>query len=109
MSESNSLSRRKALGIAAVGAAAVGLAAVGVSPAQAARGTEYGDALDLLVRARAELSEGGREPSRLQALRYVNSAIYETRQAMREDRRYDNDWRWRDPRYNRWDDSRFRY
>ena len=52
--------------------------------------------------------EGGREPSRLQALRHVNLAIHETRQAMREDRRWDNDWRWRDPRYNRWDDSRFR-
>jgi len=108
MSQSTSVSRRKMLGVAAVGAATVGLAAVGVSPAQAGRGTEYGDALDLLVKARAELSEGGREPSRLQALRHVNQAIIETRQAMREDRRWDNDWRWRDPRYNRWDDNRFR-
>jgi hypothetical protein len=108
MSEQSSLSRRKALGIAAVSATSVGLAAVGVSPAQAARGTEYGDALDLLVQARDELMEGGREPSRYQALRHVNMAIHETLQAMREDRRWDNDPRWRNPRYQRWDDSRFR-
>lgn len=109
MSNSTSLSRRKMLGVAAVGAASVGLAAAGVSPAQARPGTEYGQALDLLVRARDELMEGGHEPSRYQALRYVNMAIGETRQAMREDRRFDDDWRWRDPRYSRWDDSRFRY
>jgi hypothetical protein len=109
MSNSTSLSRRKALGIAAVGAASVGLAAVGIAPAQAARGTEYGDALDLLVRARDELMEGGREPSRYQALRHVNMAIHETLQAMREDRRWDGDRRFGDPRYQRWDDSRFRY
>jgi len=108
MSNSTVLSRRKMLGAAAVGAATVGLAAAGVSPAQAARGTEYGDALDLLVKARDELMEGGREPSRIQALRHVNIAINETLQAMREDRRWDNDWRWRDPRYRYWNESRFR-
>ena len=109
MSESSNLSRRKMLGVAAVGAASVGLAAVGASPAFAQRrGTEYGDALDLLVRARDELMEGGREPSRYQALRHTNMAIHETLEAMREDRRWDNDPRWRDPRYQRWSDDRFR-
>jgi hypothetical protein len=109
MSDSSNLSRRKMLGVAAVGAASMGLAAVGASPALAQRrGTEYGDALDLLVRARDELMEGGREPSRYQALRHTNMAIHETLNAMREDRRWDNDPRWRDPRYQRWEDDRFR-
>lgn len=108
MSDSSTLSRRKMLGVAAVGAASVGLTAVGAAPAFARPGTEYGDALDLLVRARDELMEGGREPSRYQALRHTNMAIHETLNAMRQDRRWDNDPRWRDPRFQRWDDDRFR-
>ena len=109
MKASNTFSRRRMLGgVAAIGAAGAGMAVLGAAPAQAARGTDYGDALELLVRARRELSEGGREPSRLQALRHVNKAIVETRQAMREDNRYRNDRRWSDPRYDRWDDRRFR-
>lgn len=109
MKASNTFSRRRMLGgVAAIGAAGAGMAVLGATPAQARPGTEYGDALELLVRARQELSEGGREPSRLQALRHVNQAIVETRQAMREDNRYRNDRRWHDPRYDRWDDRRLR-
>ena len=50
----------------------------------------------------AELTAAGSGES------HVNMAIHETLQAMREDRRWDNDPRWRDPRFQRWDDSRFR-
>ena len=107
MSNSTSLSRRKMLGVAAVGAAGIGLAAAGASPALAA--AEYGDALDLLVRARDELMEGGREPARYEALRHVNIAIHETLNAMRQDARWNGDPRFCNPRYQRWDDDRFRY
>ncbi len=116
MNANNNFSRRRLLGgVAAIGAAGAGMAVLGAAPAQAAPshaayrgGTNYGQALDLLVRARRELAEGGREPSRVQALRRVDQAIVETRQAMREDHRWDNDWRWKNRDYDRWDERRFR-
>ena len=116
MNAHSTFSRRRLLGgVAAIGAAGAGMAVLGAAPAQAAPSriayggnTNYGGALDLLVRARRELAEGGREPSRIQALRRVDQAIAETRQAMREDRRWDNDWRWKDRNYDRWDERRFR-
>lgn len=86
-----SVSRRKALGVAAAGAAAIGVAAVGASPAQAAPWGRHdaprlNAALQNLAHARSNLANtnAGRSDTRRRAMRAIDDAIQQVRLAQRE-------------------------
>ncbi len=89
-----SVSRRKALGVAAAGAAAIGAAAVGASPAQAAPWGRHdaprlNAALQSLSHARSNLANtnAGSSDTRRRAMRAIDDAMQHVRVAQREETR----------------------